>query len=375
MCLIIYSPKNAPIPRLSLTNGQSSNTDGAGIMWIKGGAVFAAKGFKILAKLVKKLEELEADTAIQCLAVHFRRGTAGGNIPALTHPFVLPGHSAAFMHNGVITNYSERPVGYKGSDTSWFAYNFLAKLPADWMKHEELREKVNKETTGQKMLYFYPGQVHRTGEWTEDGGLWYSNSGYKAWSTSTGYSRTGYSCGGGYGCDYDADDYYKNFNNRVSDNAVTPAHALAPVGDKKTAHKNFEVGDRVWCQEYGTGSVVSMPTEGYPNEFGVRFRGKTWLRYDQDGNRATISPTPEGERIIKITELPMNINYSQEGLHYMAAQKIASALEEVWDVPVTIGTHELTTDVAWWRQAVDEAVKDFHEEEAKKNAKPVNTTA
>ena len=367
MCLIIYSPKNKPIPRTSLANGQSSNSDGAGIMWMKGGAVFVAKGFKLLAKLVKKLEELEADTSVDALAVHFRRGTVGAAVPALTHPFVLPSHGAAFMHNGIISNYSERPVGYKGSDTSWFAYNFLAKFPADWLHQEELRNKVYKETSGQKMLYFYPGFVHRTGDWTEDEGLWYSNCGYKSWTNST--TRGGY-----YGCDYDDSDYY---HRRVKVLTETPACGTPAVTTamtkKPTTPPVFELGDRVWCAEYGTGTVVALPGEGFADQFGVRFRGKTWLRYDQDGNRATVAPTPEGERIIKIVEQTMNINYEQEKLHYMTAQKIAGLLEEEWDVPVTIGSTEPTTDVPWWRAAVDEEKKLFGEEEPK-DASATNTT-
>lgn len=332
MCLIIYSPDNKPIPEASMRNGMNNNSDGAGIMWKKGERVFVSKGYKLIDKLLERVAALQTDKEITALAVHFRKGTSGGTVPALTHPFALPEHKAAIMHNGVISNYAARPTSYKGSDTTWFVYDVLAKLPVDWFESEEHTKVVSKETEGQRMLYFYPTRIIRTGDWLERFGVFYSNSGYEACSRSKFYSD-----------DYDYCGNYYGRNHSVTSNPIV-----------STGLVRFKKNDKVWCDRHGLGTV-----EMDGPEFSVCFKKDAcWIyhRYDQFGFKARGATEPD-EKISLLKECKMNINWETEGVAFNVACQIGNKLEDVYGFEVTVQSSSPTTDKVWWKDAIQKEIE------------------
>lgn len=113
MCLILYSPSVGKIPQRWLTNSNSSNPHGIGVIWRDENGLNLKKGMRYgeLLFLMDKLERKNPDTPI---AIHFRFATHGGKTAELTHPFVIEKENVdldvvssnknIMMHNGVVSN-------------------------------------------------------------------------------------------------------------------------------------------------------------------------------------------------------------------------------------------------------------------------------
>ena len=179
MCLIIHSPTGKPIPPAHIRYASNSNKDGIGIMWRVAGRVFGGKAFFDVESAIKKLDELYK-LPLECIAVHLRFRTHGAVCRELAHPFFLGDHGAALMHNGVFD--FKLPKDWKGSDTSWFAEEYLKTFPADWLELPKWVEEIDKATSGSRVLYYYPDRVHMSGNWVLDDEIYYSTSNYKAYS-------------------------------------------------------------------------------------------------------------------------------------------------------------------------------------------------
>lgn len=118
MC-VIYSCYEKTPSREELANGAESNTDGAGICWIKNfntpkAATVWVKGLKSTPDAV--LEAIEKHKITYPFGIHYRTASIGGKCDELTHPFPITDDledstegsaRRVLMHNGHIADWKE----------------------------------------------------------------------------------------------------------------------------------------------------------------------------------------------------------------------------------------------------------------------------
>lgn len=111
MCIIIASPKGAPISAVLLADAASSNRDGGGCAWLQDGKIEYRKGLdaKEMAAVLKKEMPKNASHI-----VHFRIATVGGVREELTHPFPI-GPDACLD----ITGNCEKVLFHNGQFGEW----------------------------------------------------------------------------------------------------------------------------------------------------------------------------------------------------------------------------------------------------------------
>lgn len=218
MCIIAIKRKGIAMPdNTAITNMWNNNRDGAGIMYTKDNKVFIEKGFMDFKKFRARLDKLENEinTKKEAVVLHFRIGTAGGNVPANTHPFpisdVIPElqklklvTSIGVAHNGII---DVTPRQKDISDTMEYIASQLAPLYRacpQFYKNEDLMTLVGNAITSKMAFLTSGGQIYTIGAFITDekSGMVYSNTSY---SYSTKY-RSVYS----YAWDdaYDYGDWY-----------------------------------------------------------------------------------------------------------------------------------------------------------------------
>ena len=196
MCLIIYKPKGIKISKSVLVNAWNRNSDGAGIMFIRGKKVGIIKGIMTVDRLRKAINSMGDD---EC-AVHFRLRSNGKLSAGMTHPFPIVADARklvelelnchrAIMHNGVISGFGHDLNGL--SDTAEFS-QLLSR-------HSDSEIESLCRAVGDRFVLALSGRFIRIGM-TEDKalGIEVSNQSYKppivfpATETYTGKSAYGY---------------------------------------------------------------------------------------------------------------------------------------------------------------------------------------
>lgn len=198
MCIIVAKKAGIEMPgKEIISNCFTHNPDGAGIMLAYKGEVYGFKGLMTLEAFNDKLHRLEKRFgSLKRLSVvmHFRITTHGGTAPENTHPFPLKSSYAALRdlewvapqgmaHNGIIeaTGYHPDIKAEKVSDTMAFIRYIaapMAKLTniagsADIAKALQL-------AAGSKLAFLDgKGRLRCEGDFTQEGGIFYSNSSYK----------------------------------------------------------------------------------------------------------------------------------------------------------------------------------------------------
>jgi len=183
MCIIVFKPEGEGIPDNSiLKNCWNNNQDGAGLMFRDHrGMIHVHKGFMDLKSLNncieqynKKYDLLNAD-----MVIHFRYATHGAKEPGCTHPFPITGDprimqrlhhvcTSAIAHNGVISAYAETNDKTL-SDTMLFIKDLANKRN---------KTQIIKNTEG-KFALMTRDKTIIFGEWVDEKGSHYSNTGYK----------------------------------------------------------------------------------------------------------------------------------------------------------------------------------------------------
>lgn len=191
MCVVVYKPYNTDTPKESLLEEcWEANPDGAGFMVLpeNSSKVYMQKGFMTFEGLMAALNDLNLKKT-DIVAYHFRIATSGGINPSMCHPFpvskaaeqmmILKGSAKrVFMHNGIIG-----PGKGNLSDTALYVLGDLSRK----RKLADHQEEIARETTGSRTLTFDAEEgILMTGSWTQENGLYLSNTHFK-WSSPLQY--------------------------------------------------------------------------------------------------------------------------------------------------------------------------------------------
>lgn len=182
MCVIVYSPDGKAIPEDVFHKCWATNDDGAGLMFSTGQKIVIRKGYGNEKKFWKAVKKLDVPYVL-----HFRIGTSGGNQNLqMTHPWKIA-DTLGMAHNGVISG-----LGCpQKSDTARLAHA-MSLLAPESFKLDGVVKIIDYLLQGSRLiLMFADGKVEMLGDgWSEDGGLFFSNTNWKSpkHSYSSSYS-------------------------------------------------------------------------------------------------------------------------------------------------------------------------------------------
>ena len=218
MCIIVAKPKGVKMPKNEIfRNCFINNNDGAGLMYAnpKTGMIEIEKGFMTWSSFETRLEELKSkydDFEDMNFVAHFRIGTQGKNDEHTCHPFPISSKDKllrkvrlttdmGFVHNGILSDYSNRSYDYKTrtyttkqtllSDTQLFIkhqLNSYKSLNRNFLKNKQVRDFIARYASenSSKFAFIDKGDnLYLFGSFTEDEGVYYSNSSY----SYSGYSK------------------------------------------------------------------------------------------------------------------------------------------------------------------------------------------
>ena len=163
----------------------NNNPDGAGMMWRRRGKVVVSKGYMEWQEFEDAVKRHRLDR-VNPIVFHFRFATHGSISPGNCHPFPISRKirdlqaldltcSVAVVHNGILD--VAIPKGSKLSDTQVFVRDVLSSTPYEMMAHPAYQLLL--ATTGSKFVFLTSNTLCKVGEFVEDEGWSFSNTGYK----------------------------------------------------------------------------------------------------------------------------------------------------------------------------------------------------
>lgn len=190
MCIIIVKNRGVGVPtETALNNCFMSNSDGAGIMYVRGGegVVHIDKGYMNYASFLSAVDNhnfSENDVVVY----HFRLATHGIVNRRQTHPFPITREKRYLFslryqtdmgvaHNGILKVRESR----KMSDTIVYIRDHLAHIkPYIFKSNHGIQRLVELSSEGSKLAFLkQDGDTWLTGTWVEENGLLYSNTSYE----------------------------------------------------------------------------------------------------------------------------------------------------------------------------------------------------
>lgn len=215
MCIIAIKPAGIKMPSTETReNMWYGNSDGGGYMVATGNEVVIRKGFMKFSEFEDALKT-EGDLTDRTVVMHYRITTHGGTSKQNCHPFPITSNvniitkpalrtDIGVAHNGIISNVTPR----KGvSDTMEYILSQLShmkKIDKFFYKKPEWLALIEDAIDSKMVFLDKYGKFTTIGDFTEDNGVLYSNSSYKASRYKGHYSTLGSSYGYGY---WDIDEY------------------------------------------------------------------------------------------------------------------------------------------------------------------------
>ena len=324
MCIIVAKPKGVKMPKNEIfRNCFMNNDDGAGLMYAnpKTGMIEIEKGFMTWSSFETRLEELKSkydNFEDMNFVAHFRIGTQGKNDEHTCHPFPISSKDKllrkvrlttdmGFVHNGILSDYSNRSYDYKTrtyttkqtllSDTQLFIkhqLNSYKSLNRNFLKNKQVRDFIARYASenSSKFAFIDKGDnLYLFGSFTEDEGVYYSNSSY----SYSGYSRYISNCSWDDTEDYvksaksdsesridkieKEDSYYEPYEGyNLEDIDTVSSLVLLHKGDKIDFENGYiyEVGnstDDIWVYDRDAEQVYFV-YEGYLTfyDYGIAYR-------------------------------------------------------------------------------------------------------
>ena len=196
MCIAIGKLKGYDVPTESvLRTCFDNNPDGAGFAFAYNGTVHIKKGFMTFESFINVFNSYNEKYNFKDLGVliHFRIATHGNRDGSMTHPFPLSSDEGALkkeqyssdyavVHNGIISLTSttaSRQVGL--SDTAVFIRDYLVNIAKNdnWFYKKSNFELIHKLIDSKMAILNVDGDIMFTEGFTEENGVFYSNSSYK----------------------------------------------------------------------------------------------------------------------------------------------------------------------------------------------------
>ncbi len=206
MCLIVVKSRKLQFPPVdTLATAWKNNPDGFGLAWSDGRRVHIRKGAMTLEQALELIATVP-EPQQHDVVMHFRLATAGRIDAGNTHPFPISSSvtrlrqlnldcNMALAHNGhILSAIDYNTWDYYGeyesmvavpsfkarklTDTQEFIQTHLAGLPPKILTNEKVLALI-REATYSKFALLTPIKTYLIGEFREDKGILYSNSGYK----------------------------------------------------------------------------------------------------------------------------------------------------------------------------------------------------
>lgn len=196
MCIAIAKPIGVDIPSDEiLTNCFNNNPDGAGFAFNHNNEVVIRKGYMKLKDFLDAFHKYDEKFGFKNrgVLIHTRITTHGGTNPQMCHPFPINSDEGALkkieyvspyavIHNGIISLTSSEATKKKDmSDTAIFVQKYLTKIAKNknWFNNKANMELVYELIDSKMAVLNGKGKIVMTNGFTEDNGIFYSNSSYK----------------------------------------------------------------------------------------------------------------------------------------------------------------------------------------------------
>lgn len=230
MCIAIAKPMGVDIPTDDiLTNCFNNNPDGAGFAFNHNNEVIIRKGYMKLKDFLDAFHKYNEkfDFKNRGVLIHTRITTHGGTNPQMCHPFPINSDEGALkkieyvspfavIHNGIISLTSADATKKKDmSDTAIFVQKYLTKIAKNkkWFGNKANIELIEELIDSKMAILNGSGKIIMTSGFTEDNGIFYSNSSYKENRYSRVYNWDWYD---DYDYNFGYSDYLKS-NGYISD--------------------------------------------------------------------------------------------------------------------------------------------------------------
>lgn len=196
MCIAISKPMGVSLPSEKiLKNCWNNNDDGAGFAFNLNNKVIIKKGFMTFNDFITNLRDCDKKFNLKSRGVlmHFRIATHGARDASMTHPFPIVDDAGclkkieyvsdyAVIHNGIISLTSSEVDKKSGlSDTALFIKDYLTKISTNrgWLNKQANIELIEKLINSKMSILDKFGNIKMTSGFTEDSGVYYSNTSYK----------------------------------------------------------------------------------------------------------------------------------------------------------------------------------------------------
>lgn len=196
MCIAIAKPMGVDIPTDDiLTNCFNNNPDGAGFAFNHNNEVVIRKGYMKLKDFLDAFHKYDKkfDFKNRGVLIHTRITTHGGTNPQMCHPFPINSDEGALkkieyvspyavVHNGIISLTSSEATKKKDmSDTAIFVQKYLTKIAKNkkWFGNKANMELIEELIDSKMAILNGNGKIVMTSGFTEENGVFYSNSSYK----------------------------------------------------------------------------------------------------------------------------------------------------------------------------------------------------
>lgn len=196
MCIAIGKLKGYDVPTEStLRTCFENNPDGAGFAFAYNGTVHIKKGFMTFESFMNAFNSYNERYNFHDLGllIHFRIATHGNRDGTMTHPFPLSCDEGALkkeqyssdyavVHNGIISLTSATASRQTGlSDTAVFIRDYLTDIAKNdnWFYKKSNFELIHRLIDSKMAVLNSNGDIMFTDGFTEENGIFYSNSSYK----------------------------------------------------------------------------------------------------------------------------------------------------------------------------------------------------
>lgn len=179
MCVAIVIPAGERVSLEQVRACHMSNSDGAGLAYIKGKTVKIIKGLLKPDDFYQKYLEVVDKYGDRPMLMHFRIATMGRVADRNCHPFPICG--GALIHNGSLWS---GPLSNEKSDTAEFAEMFGKMMKEKYVAAS--MEKIDKAVGYNKLAILYGSgnfYIANKAQWYNIDGVLFSNVNWKRHTT------------------------------------------------------------------------------------------------------------------------------------------------------------------------------------------------